>query len=922
MALISRVRNVLGIVPAEQRLRWWPVSLALFLLLAVWTASQTLTRGQAKAAPTIGLGGEAAKETTAEKIDLAEVERKIAALAKPDQTVPYDQQADIWLGNRREQIVPQLIAAMDDKNAKVAEQCLYLLHDAPASKELTDALIAKAGDEKSPLRVGALQQLEKSAADPRVAALLDRASTQVEIFPNPRVRAKWAWQSGHKDRAVEILKPLLQKVGTVSFDHVLAIRLLGEIDAPSSIALLEPIAAGDNWGLAVEAYQALAKIDPKGHGLTKDQAEFLKETGQHFKEVYDHLRQRMIGLAGRVRKENVRPLVMQMLRGKSMVAQDSALFILTAWKDKEALPQIRSLMRSNRFSTQWFVAAYLSIDGGPQARKDVLDLLSNNDSLASDGVLRGIVTAAIPTDNKVTMLRDARASLKTPGAVPNSLRYQRNRGQDIGDLLVPLMDTETDVQALGSFCELAAADTKKRFPGQVRHAVERLSKEPAVAAGGQRITSDTAYAAQRILAAAAVYDLNDLAPIVQKLMGSENATIRAAAQAAGARLAIPGAMKDLYAQLDSADAPRRELAAKSLLAIKPANEAERAAREEAILACLGKPCEDYAMRVLTSCGGPKAVKALEAILDDPDARRAVYAAWVLAQLPDKAAAVKGLFRVAIFGLFNHQVYQQGEGIDFPIASDLYFHQVTGRLNRDPRAYSSGEGPVRIPNEFLQPFPWNEVEQQYAVRCYRLAEVAGPLYSQDIDFLRSTAPGMGIDKTQVPLLTEIAAHDSHVQKLMVQGQEAAHFEYRQLAAQALAAIRKEKASYIGLAGEAIDSAAFPQPYQDQDQLLARFFVDRVRDARLLGRFESDRQWERYHVMAQGIADIFGPQVTDAIRREADRRQVDMTNILPPPAEKRPKVKVPVVRVDTPESRKREEEALLKAMRAREAAGHAP
>ncbi len=40
MALLSRVRNVLGIAPAEQRLRWWPAGLvALLVPLALWAAS-------------------------------------------------------------------------------------------------------------------------------------------------------------------------------------------------------------------------------------------------------------------------------------------------------------------------------------------------------------------------------------------------------------------------------------------------------------------------------------------------------------------------------------------------------------------------------------------------------------------------------------------------------------------------------------------------------------------------------------------------------------------------------------------------------------------------------------------------------------------------------------------------------------------
>ena len=63
-----------------------------------------------------------------------EVRRRIAALAVPDETVPYDEQAVNWLSKRREQIVGQLIAGLDDKNPKVAEQCLNILYGVPARK--------------------------------------------------------------------------------------------------------------------------------------------------------------------------------------------------------------------------------------------------------------------------------------------------------------------------------------------------------------------------------------------------------------------------------------------------------------------------------------------------------------------------------------------------------------------------------------------------------------------------------------------------------------------------------------------------------------------------------------------------------------------------------------------------------------------
>jgi hypothetical protein len=74
---------------------------------------------------------------------------------------------------------------------------------------------------------------------------------------------------------------------------------------------------------------------------------------------------------------------------------------------------------------------------------------------------------------------------------------------------------------------------------------------------------------------------------------------------------------------------RMHAAAKALMDFKPRDEADRAAPEEALLACLGKPSEADAMRVRVTCGGAETVKALEPILDDADAQRAVYAAWVM-----------------------------------------------------------------------------------------------------------------------------------------------------------------------------------------------------------------------------------------------------------------------------------------------------
>ncbi len=441
------------------------------------------------------------------------------------------------------------------------------------------------------------------------------------------------------------------------------------------------------------------------------------------------------------------------------------------------------------------------------------------------------------------------------------------------------MDSETDLQALGRYCEIAGKDPEKQMGHQVRQAMQRVTNDPKIDA----LPGPT----QLILNAVAVYELKDLAPDVKKLMSSRNPAIRAAAQATGAKLGIPGAIQELYAQLSSEDQNTRKSAAEALCNLTPTDEAERAARENAVLAHVGKSSEDYAIRVLATCGREKTIKALEPILDDPNVRRAVYAAWVLAQLPDKKASQKGLRRVAIFGLFHHNMYQAGNGIDFTMAPDLRFHQVTIRLNPDPKMYSYGEGPVRIPKPWLVPFPWDDAEQQYAVRSYQLTEGGSEINQQirsNVDFLRYWPPNSTtMDQTHLPLLREMAAHDSHIKRVMVQGQPAAHFYIRQIAAQRIAAITKKKATYLGLNGETLDSAEYPQPYKDQNQLLARYIVDRVQKAKLSAKPQSSDQWDRigaYVALVRHLKEQFGAEVFEAIRREAERRNIDVAKLLPP------------------------------------------
>ena len=446
-----------------------------------------------------------------EQIDPSLVCRKIADLATPDETLPYDEQAERWLEKRANKIIPQLIAALDDKNPQVAEKCLYILRNVPASKDLTDALVAKAGDQTSPLRYQALLQIEKSDADPRVVRLLDQASTQAKDFPNPILRARWAGLAGHKDRAVQILKPLLAEPYYGEYSHIEAIRLLGELKEPASIGLLESIAAGDHWELAAEAYRALAKIDPAKHGLTEDQVKLLNNW-RGFKESTENQRRRMNELA-KLNAKELHPFVMQMLRNKENPSRQAALVILAAWKDKEALPRIIDLMQDKRnFGRKDAVATYLSIDDSRQAQDKVLQLLDENDEFSNESILRGIVMADIPTDRKATILSSVKYNPRTPYAVPHAVRYETFDGGDIQKLLITLMEKETNLQTLAGYCEIAAQDKEKRFSPQVRRAMQLLLSDPAVSAGDGSRDDGMAYAAQLILDAVAAYNHRDFTP--------------------------------------------------------------------------------------------------------------------------------------------------------------------------------------------------------------------------------------------------------------------------------------------------------------------------------------------------------------------------------------------------------------------------
>jgi HEAT repeat protein len=215
--------------------------------------------------------------------------------------------------------------------------------------------------------------------------------------------------------------------------------------------------------------------------------------------------------------------------------------------------------------------------------------------------------------------------LQSPYAAPQAARYVAQQGQDSVPLLTALMDRETDLRALGMYCDSTTGNEDRRFAASIRRSLTLLAAEPAAMTDGPA-GGELASAIASILNAAAVYKLADQVPTVQKLMESREPTIRVAAQSAAARLGLPKAIEHLHAQLGRADLDIRRQAADTLMKVPPANETERAARERAALSHLGAPAEDCAMRVLATCGREATVAALRPILDGPNVPRAVYAA--------------------------------------------------------------------------------------------------------------------------------------------------------------------------------------------------------------------------------------------------------------------------------------------------------
>lgn len=802
----------------------------------------------------------------AEVIDLPTVSAKIQGLAVRDDTVPNDERPDVWLHVRRERIIPQLGAGLSDPNPKVAEGCLRILKSAAPSAKVLEALLPIAGDEKNAINAQATLALAAYATDERAARLMAAAWTDQKRFPKLLQRAELALGGGKTAEGIGLLMAVIE-TDPYEHDSTDAARRLGKIGAEAGEAL-EKVSKSPKWSAAREAYLALDKIDPKGHGLSADQRQFIESAGRQFKATQDFYRKRQTQLSA-LDREQLRPLVMQALRSSDSQASRDALGVLTIWRDKQALPEIRRLVEQNpRAIGPAAMEAYLSIDGGAESERLFVERLGAKSGWPESWV-QAVLRADIPTERRLELLRRARGALADPYIVPHSLGFYQG---DRGELLGPLMEEESNIFTLGYYAEWAAKDKEKRFGKQVVRAVRLLVGATPNAKDG----TDFNEAARRILDAAATYELKEVEKDVSSLTGSNNRVVRTAAIAAAARLSghLDDSFRKLIAALGSDDAGIRNDAREGLLALKLTEDAQRRGIEAALLPLLGQPAEMPAMRLLAKFGGDEAAKALTGVLDDPAMPRALLAAWSLAQIGKPEVRELGLRRLAIYGLFRHQIYQQGSGIDFRVADDLSFHQTTGWLN--PGARREQQQAVRFTDELLGTFALTPAEQQFAIRAYRHTLEEGgsdEILPGLIDFPFHSP----MDASYAPLLQVVAAEDPHLKPLYIKGQKVADFPQRRSAAEQLARITKRPASYSGLAGEQIDSAQVPHgPYKEQDVLIARYALDRIIKGLPKLAPRTDAEWRQISWRNTYLTRLverdsgFGDELKQAIRAEIDAR----------------------------------------------------
>ncbi len=810
--------------------------------------------------------------------DPATVKAKIEALGLRDDLLPAAEQPMTWLRERRDAIMPALLAGLDNPTPRIAEGCLGVLYDAPESKELVDALVRISQNPAHPLRVRATWYLAQYADDPRVPPILE--ASLGEVMPGAPDKM-WELILGvvrPKAAAGELVIEGWEK--TLASDRqdqrLRVISRLGDLAYKPATTSLERIAKEPEWPMAGTALLALARIDPETHGLTAGQAAFLRKVTPRI----------WTDKAGRPNwqefvafdRADIRPYVMLMLESDY---SEPALEILSMWRDKEALPEIMriAVKKQSGWRQSQCLASYIRIARTADSVKQALAVMAEDRAFAGDalyGVLRSIAAAEMPVSDKLTILRAFRDNVDGARrlAVPGCLRVLVSEGhaEVLPELLAPLMSEERDLAMLGAYCSVAAADPDKRFATEVRDAfakaVGRLDDPTASLEG-----------AAAILAAVDAYAIEGAGASADGFFATADPAVRIAAAQVSVRLGgrRPEALRVLYEALASAEVETRKSAAAALATIPCADEAERAAREGFVLSCLGKPSEDYALRVLATCGGVASIKRLLPLLDEWDVPRAIHAAWVLTQIPDKSAYDAGLRCLAVAALFHHQMTQVDMRIHLDIAPDVYLSQVLDRRAAAERNPAN----VTIPADLLVPFDVDDKERAFAERVYLGTLAAG---------YRTLSPpvtGLARDgawpRSWESVLRRVAEMDIRVEPLFVEGRPVVDFPTRRAAAKILQSMTGRPTVGRNFAGQTADLGAAPTaPYEDQDALLAAFVLDTVERYLPLGNPpaagtpDAGGEWRRaegFNTMITNLTVTFGNSLRQALIAEAKKRGIE-------------------------------------------------
>jgi len=809
------------------------------------------------------------------------VREKIEALGLLDNTLLNEQQPSIWLEQRLSTVEPNLIQGLDHKEMRVASECLRILAERSQSPEFIAALLRIAANATHPLNSPATLALCPFSSDPRAKVLLEKALPDSSRFPKPEERSRIAEALGRKSEAVHLMVEQIESEKDDGWERSKWIGRLGDIGDPSAVPALEKLTRVRKWDTAVPAFLALAKVDPKGHGLTNDQRTFLEQAGRAMKISREDEIKRARDLA-RLDKTQIRPYVLWMLRSDE---PGPALTILGEWKDREALPEIKRLM-SAETTVGWmrngFITAWLTIDGADAALEEFVSLLGEQSGEKStrkrpvwasrEEDLRAALQAPLSNEQKLSLLRRAKGLLDKED--PRIIPWVIGREDEQGVLLKALMKEESDITALAVYAEKAGGDPEKRFGDELRHALDTL------AAAGD-IPHEKKQEAAMILEACSKQELRDTGPTADRFLDNSDPGIRFAAAhlsavSGGDR---PKALSMLLGSLKDTDGAVRYQASLHLAGIPCLDARERSAREAAILVLVGTPMEDYALRLLPGCEGDKTSKKLTPLLDDKCTSRAVYAAWVLAQHPDTSTREKALRRFAIYAWFQHQMHQQGSGIGFTIAPQLSFGQVTSSSNTNAYRRARALQTLTIPPALLDTFDLDKEEQSFSIRAYRTLALDFPDFRREIILGHPFRP-RGWKSSHLPLLETVSREDPDLRVLYVRGEKVADFPNRRATAQVIAKVTGKPAVYHGLAGERIDSAAFPpKPYQEQDVLVARYLLDRIEKMGVPNAPLSDAAHRKRDSMSRQLSVLtstessgFGKDLRMALRAEAEKRGI--------------------------------------------------